>query len=205
MKKMMTIVAVAFLVLGAVIGGIVLFVQKSEGASDCQTWRDCERGYFCYHSQCVSQNRISLPNPIRVCEDSNVNGICDSKEKRGVFVHCWTSPAGASRMAVEGCTGWSVQTGLGDGLDGRLICSSPWHVLVEATDTASVCLRVVLAPGQYIEYNTESDQAPFWGVSGPYPPGEISGFHTATLDGVPVDPTLVSNRMGGVNFRFRRP
>ena len=214
MKKM--IVAVAFLVLGAVVGVIVLLGSEEKVVPQAKVAKvtiTCELGRSEFDVDCdgiadTADSDPTVANPdqgVAECQTwRDCDGVCDSETERGIFVHCWTSLTGPSSVAVRGCMGWSIKTGPGDGLDGRSICSSPWHVLAEVKDTTSICLKVVLTPGQYIEYNTESDQAPFWGASGPYPPGEISGFHTTTLDGMPVNPTLVDNRMGGSNFRFLR-
>lgn len=86
MKKYM-IVAVAFLVLGAVIGAIVLFggeekavgLKKVEFAktvvAECRFDSDCEVGLECFHGSCSYPCRGPLMCPVgRLCDDQT--GYC---------------------------------------------------------------------------------------------------------------------------------
>ena len=56
--------------------------------AECQTWHDCEEGRFCYHNQCVLQ-RISLPDPARVCEDYDRDGVCDDDTRESDYDASW--------------------------------------------------------------------------------------------------------------------
>ncbi len=143
--------------------------------------------------------------------DNGTDDDCDTVVDDGCtgpgrYTHCWDAGAVAPRVAIEGCVGTTISTGPTDGIDGRLVCSGPWSVLVEATGVSSVCFSVALDPGWYIEYQTVAELAPpFWGCVGPYPPGTLQGSHSATLGGVPDAFWNVDNRVGGCNLRNRRP
>jgi len=139
-------------------------------------------------------------------DDDGDTVVDDGCSGPGRYQHCWTLPGVAPRVAFEGCVGWSISTGPGDGLNGRLVCTAPWQLLVETANASSFCLTVALEPGLIIEYNSVSDLVPnYWGCVGPYPPGTLNGSHSATLGGAPVAYNLVDNRLGGCNFRYQRP
>jgi hypothetical protein len=152
----------------------------------------------------------TTPGSPEIC-DNGVDDDCDTAVDEGCsgpgrYQHCWTLPATASRIAFEGCSGWAISTGPGDGIDGRLVCTRPWSLIAETTSASSFCFAVSLDSGQYIEYNSVSDLVPdYWGCVGPYPPGTLNGAHTATLGGAPAAYSLVDNRLAGCNFRYRRP
>ncbi len=152
----------------------------------------------------------TTPGSPEIC-DNGLDDDCDGTIDDGCsgparYQHCWTLPAVASRVAFEGCSGWAILTGPGDGLNGRLVCTRPWSLIAETTGASSFCFAVSLDPGQIIEYNSVSDLVPdYWGCVGPFPPGTLNGAHTATQGGVPTTFSLVDNRLAGCNFRYQRP
>jgi hypothetical protein len=152
----------------------------------------------------------TTPGSPEIC-DNGVDDDCDTAVDEGCsgpgrYQHCWTLPAMASRVAFEGCSGWAILVGPGQGLNGRLVCTRPWSLIAETTNASSFCFAVSLDPGQYIEYNSVSDLLPsYWGCVGPFPPGALNGAHIATLGGAPTAFGLVDNRLAGCNFRYRRP
>ena len=150
------------------------------------------------------------PGSPEIC-DNGLDDDCDGTIDDGCsgparYQHCWTLPAVASRVAFEGCSGWAILTGPGDGIDGRLVCTRSWSLIAEVTGASSFCFAVSLDPGQIIEYNSVSDLVPdYWGCVGPYPPGSLNGTHVATHGGISATFSLVDNRLSGCNFRYQRP
>ena len=74
-----------------------------------------------------------------------------------------------------------------------------WHELRSVANTSSVSYSLDnVYSGDTFRYSVEFDDAGYisWSCIGPYPPGTLQGWNSASVDGMPVFPTMVGDPTG---------